>query len=413
MNTKQVGKTRRQSYPQTYIIRIYFRYFIVDSFEMLLLIFSAICLLLGTRSLAEEATRNSTPKSSYAYSFYNLALSRYNQTTKDLQQEFQLPKLQIIRVPKASSTSLSIVARRMVGCNPPGPCCKFPGEPAGTCPSPELAECIKQKKVVGCIGHSVDMRAFRNRTIPSISVVREPTSRSLSAFFYPGMHHNSDCTRDPAHSRLDCFKLYLVDRRFRNVLVKMLNGDFAYAKATTCRSAETCKHSLEKAKENLSLLNFVGVTEMWELSLLLLHYRFRKLRPVLAEFAVSEESSPPATLRLPSNLTSSSVGASSGFGSRALTLSAPAVVANTTFGNVTAGSFNVRTNSNPEYKIFKKMAMKEFSKQLHKQNEFDIQLYTIILEGLCDKLHKYRLWKIDTVQQYWKERAPFEVKRCS
>ena len=35
-----------------------------------------------------------------------------------------LPRVHLIRIPKASSSSLSAVARRMAGCTPAGPCCK-------------------------------------------------------------------------------------------------------------------------------------------------------------------------------------------------------------------------------------------------------------------------------------------------
>lgn len=352
---------------------------------------------------ASAAARNTTKqKANYPQFFHDLALSRYNANAKNLTRPYQLKKLQIIRVPKASSTALSIVARRMVGCTPPGPCCKFPGEPAGTCPHPDLANCIKEKKVIGCIGHSVDMRSFTNEQIVSISVVREPTSRSLSAFFYPGMHHNSDCTKDPQRTRLECFKSYLLDRRFRNVVVKMFNGEFAYAKATTCRNTATCHLSFESAKEHLNKLNFVGVTEMWELSLLLLHYRFPDLPPVLHEFAVSESSSAPssaASIAAPT-YTNHSIATTP-----IDTITAPF--------NVSSNLFNVRTNSNPEYKIFKKMAMEEYLSQLRKQNELDILMYKTIMDDLCNKLHKYKLWDNLTIQKYWKERSPISVKKCN
>ena len=50
-----------------------------------------------------------------------------------------LPRMHLIRVPKASSSSLSAITRRMVGCNPPGPCCRYPGDPVGSCPAPKTS----------------------------------------------------------------------------------------------------------------------------------------------------------------------------------------------------------------------------------------------------------------------------------
>lgn len=49
----------------------------------------------------------------------NVSLSRSdNKLIKPLRQ------VHLIRIPKASSTSLSVVSRRVVGCEPPGPCCR-------------------------------------------------------------------------------------------------------------------------------------------------------------------------------------------------------------------------------------------------------------------------------------------------
>lgn len=42
---------------------------------------------------------------------------------------------QLIRVPKAASTAASAVARTLVGCSPPGPCCVWGEVPVGSCPA--------------------------------------------------------------------------------------------------------------------------------------------------------------------------------------------------------------------------------------------------------------------------------------
>jgi hypothetical protein len=367
-----------------------------------------LCLLFTIMMYAAcfvHGTVISEVNTSYADEFFSLAYSNYNTSKNRFKNstDYKLNRLQIIRIPKASSTALSIVARRMVGCLPPGPCCKFPGEPPGTCPNELLADCIKEKKVIGCIGHSVDVNFFYNKSIPTISVMREPTSRALSAFFYPGMHHNSECTKD----RLECFKLYLTDRRFKNIVVKMLTGEFAYdKKVVTCRSASVCKHSLEKAKENLQFMNFFGGTEMWELSLLLLHYKFKRLIPVYDEFAVSEDVSSAQNNSADVVHTASQ---SHRIHNNTPTSLEKESTSNSSYQLVThvnVSHFNVRVNNNDEYKRFKNMAMKDYVQHLKKQNELDLELYQLVLESMCAQLMKYKLWELPLIQNYWKEKIP-------
>ena len=45
---------------------------------------------------------------------------------------------QLVRVPKAASSAASEIARRLGGCTPRGPCCRFPGSPRGSCPAKDL-----------------------------------------------------------------------------------------------------------------------------------------------------------------------------------------------------------------------------------------------------------------------------------
>jgi len=89
--------------------------------------------------------------------------------------------LNIIRVPKAGSSALSVTARAIAGCQPDGyPCCKFPGDPKGSCPRTDLMCPL----VTGCTGHSPNYQGDE----AVITSLRNPVNRSVSAFFYAHPH---------------------------------------------------------------------------------------------------------------------------------------------------------------------------------------------------------------------------------
>ena len=122
--------------------------------------------------------------------------------------------------------------------------------------------------------------------IPSISMMRNPYSRSISAFFYPGIHHNVNCVA--GHN--ECFVQYTQNPKWQNIVTKMLCGDDAYAPRSLCTSNITCIKSFQKAEKNLQYLTFMGVAEMWELSLLVLHQKLPSLPPDLSEFRMGTQS---------------------------------------------------------------------------------------------------------------------------
>jgi len=285
--------------------------------------------------------------------------------------------LQLIRIPKASSTSLSVVVRRLMGCQPPGPCCKFPGDPPGSCPHRGLFDCQLQFKVIGCTGHYVDYNQLLTKTIQTISIIREPRARSLSAFFYPGIHHNSECKAGIE----ECFQKYLVDIRFKNIATKMLTGDYSYAKTATCRLASDCQHSLETALFNMQQhITFMGIAEMWELSLVIFHRKFPSLMPLLSEFRLTEGTSDAEKLsKNPSIITNSS---------------------------------NSRVNRDSTYLDFKNLAFANYKTELRSQNLLDLELYSAALRQLCAELHRLDLWKLKKVQRYWRSRTPEKVEQC-
>lgn len=292
-----------------------------------------------------------------------------------------LSRIQLIRIPKASSTSLSVVARRLMGCSPPGPCCKYPGDPPGSCPHRELFTCQQQFKVIGCTGHNVDYHVLLDGKVPTISIIREPRSRSLSAYFYPGHHHNSECME----GLLPCFEMYLDDSRFRNIAVKMFTGEYAYAPARTCQHTVDCRHSLEAAKQNVERhVVFLGIAELWELSLVVLHKRFPNFAPDISEFSLAEGTSDSEKLAQPITLTNNSI------------------------------PMNVRINRDSTYLDFKNMALTQYLTKLNAQSALDSALYQFALERFCAELHTLHLWKLKRVQSYWRNHLPAHhtVDKC-
>jgi hypothetical protein len=295
----------------------------------------------------------------YAEEFYKAAKLFQNGTSYSF-----LPRINLLRIPKASSSSLSAIARRIVGCTPAGPCCKWPGDPPGSCPSKELYKCEECGKVIGCTGHRPDYKVLMEGKIISITMIRDPFSRSLSAFFYPGPHHNVMCRK----SKDLCFHEYAIDRKWRNIAVKMLTGAYAYDNVIACKNTADCPHSLDVAIANIQKFTLFGVSEMWELSLLLLHRKIPFLEPILQEFLMtaSEKTGP-----------------------------------------------GVRKNTNDAYVKFKRTAFVEHTRDFHIQNDLDVRLYEAVIAHMCQQLHHWSLWQLHIVRDYWKRMAPVKISMCT
>ena len=77
-------------------------------------------------------------------------------------------------------------------------------------------------------------------------MMREPTMRSLSAFFYPGIHHNSECTKKNVNNITydKCFVDYTKNLKWQNIVVKLVSGIYAYKPERTCKYKSQCKYSL-------------------------------------------------------------------------------------------------------------------------------------------------------------------------
>ena len=149
------------------------------------------------------------------------------------------PVMHLVRIPKCASSSFSSFLRKQAGCEPEGHCCAFPGDPAGSCS--ETRTC---QSIIGCSGHGLRPERLHDPTIPSVTVLREPKSRYLSAFTYPG-HHSPGVN----------LSTHLAMPRWDNVMIKALLG---YERGDLLLIDEGL---FEIAKRNLEHFAFVGLVE--------------------------------------------------------------------------------------------------------------------------------------------------------
>ena len=325
------------------------------------------------------------PSESWAEQLYDLSKSRFTARNNTLPK---FDRLHLLRVPKAGSTALSVVARRMAGCYPAGPCCKYPGTPPGSCPSPDLFKCEAEEggPLVGCTHHRAHPDELLSAEIPSISMMREPVARAISAFNYPGIHHNSKCTGSRWAARGDrCFKEYTADPRWRNVAVKMFSGCYAYSNDEACEHAGKCKCSLHTALAHLEggKLAVVGVMELWELSMVLLHERFPHFSPSFDEFQGAAAIA---------NTTSSSGG----------------VRARTVFRQQGQGQQQEQQHEVKQFTIKSSspsdMAPAHYA-ALVQQSGLDSQLYQAVLRRMQAQLKEAGLLAHPVISRYWQEKA--------
>ena len=167
------------------------------------------------------------------------------------------PVIQLLRMPKAASTHLSITGRALAGCRDPGyPCCikKHDGE---MCPK----EGLFCGWVKNCVGHG----SLKEPTskLAKITQLRNPAERLLSGFFYWESVHNK---RHKGCATWQCFTEYLSDMRVRNgPMTKILLGRYMY------HGSEVKAGEVEIAKQNLCRLAWFGMLEMPLASKLLLY----------------------------------------------------------------------------------------------------------------------------------------------
>ena len=188
--------------------------------------------------------------------------------------------LNSIRIPKSASSALSVMARGLAGCHPDGyPCCKFPGDPVGSCPRKDLMCPL----VTGCTDHRPNY--IGNETI--ITSLRNPVKRSVSAFFYQPPH--TSVKKGQPHT-WEKFVENIQSPKYRNILTKMLNGAYAYD------NFDGSKHTVPNAKSRLCSIEWFGLSEMPVASHVTLYetHDFRLLKPNPVIFGLPAKDAKPA-----------------------------------------------------------------------------------------------------------------------
>ena len=270
---------------------------------------------LGLKAEIPDVTNSPGIGTSWEEAAYSLSLDRFwrhmksnssdgeNRYYPDLKTQYQstigqksTQLLNSIRIPKSGSSALSVTARALAGCHPDGyPCCKFPGDPVGSCPRKDLMCPL----VTGCTDHRPDYSGEE----ATITTLRDPVSRSVSAFFY---HYPHTSVRHGEPHTWSKFVENIQNPRYRNVLTKMLNGAYAYD------DYNEKKHTVSRAKARLCSMAWFGLSEMPVSSSIMLYetMEFRKLLPNSVVFglpasdATGEKISEAATdaLRVNENL---------------------------------------------------------------------------------------------------------------
>lgn len=101
----------------------------------------------------------------------------------------------------------------------------------------------------------------------TITMIRHPVERALSAFFFVAPHRpRGECRT------MQCFHYdFLQPDQYQNPMTKMLSRYYAYSLPKIVVDPETKPISLQQAKARLCSMNYFGITEIPFASALLLY----------------------------------------------------------------------------------------------------------------------------------------------
>ena len=154
----------------------------------------------------------------------------------------------------------------------------------------------------------------------------------------------------------------------------MFSGGYAYENEKTCEDSHECRRSLKQAFKSFKKITLVGISEMWELSILLLYIKLARekriyIRPKIDEISMYENGQNRSKLLLS-----------------------------------TMQSWRFRAKKSI-WSQDRKYLLERFHNDLTHQNDLDLKLYAHTIQSLCTYLHSSGLWnKYHVIQQYWREK---------